>query len=112
MSALPDGFMGILLLLAIILVVHESWRWAGLALARDLKTESALFRWVQLVATALVAGLVARLVLFPAGALEAVGMPIRLAGVAIGITVFLATGRNLLLGVFIGSAVVLAPMLL
>ncbi|MEO0670663.1 MAG: AzlD domain-containing protein [Pseudomonadota bacterium] len=112
MSALPEGAVGTLVLVGIILLVHESWRWAGLVLARDLTTESALFRWVQLVATALVAGLVARLVVFPAGALEAVDLTLRLAGVAVGIAIFLVTGRNLLLGVFVGSAVVLVPAFL
>ncbi|MEL6299137.1 MAG: AzlD domain-containing protein [Pseudomonadota bacterium] len=107
MSAIPDGVAGVLLLIALFALFHESWRWAGLWLSRELTTDSAVFRWVQLVATALVAGLVLRLIVFPAGALESVSAFARVGAMAAGIAVYLASGRRLFLGVTAGMVAML-----
>ena len=59
---------------------------------------------MRAVSAALIAGLVVRLVLFPTGALVAVGLPARLAAFGAGLGVFLALGRNLALGIGTGAA--------
>jgi Branched-chain amino acid transport protein (AzlD) len=104
MSALDDGFGGYLALALVGFLVHEPWRWLGLALGRNVTVDSGLFLWVRAVATALVAGLVMRLILFPAGALAGVPLSIRIAAIAIGATAYWLTGRNLGAGVAAGAA--------
>ncbi len=105
MSAFASGFGGYLAILLIAVLAHEPWRWAGLYLGRTVDADSEVFRWVRAVATALVAALVTRLVLFPAGALESVSLVIRLASFAAGFAIFFATGRHLAAGIFGGAAV-------
>ncbi|MEO0619023.1 MAG: AzlD domain-containing protein [Pseudomonadota bacterium] len=99
-----SGWGGYLLILAAGVAMTEPWRWAGVWLSRDLDIDSAIFRWVRAVSTALVAGLVTRLLVFPTGQLEGVPLGVRLGAFAIGIVVFLALGRRLALGVISGAA--------
>lgn len=107
MSQLASGSGGYLTILLIAALAHEPWRWAGLYLGRNVDANSEVFLWVKAVATALVAALVMRLVLFPAGALEGVSLGIRLGSFAAGLGIFFAAGRHLASGIF-GGAVVLA----
>ena len=80
------------------------WRAGGVALAARLDLDSPALRWFGCVAYALVAGLVARLIVLPAGPLAGMGLGTRLTATAIGIAVFAATGRSLLAGVAAGAA--------
>lgn len=96
-----------LIIVAVALFSHEPFRWFGVYLGRGLAADSEIFVWVRAVATALVAGLVARLVLFPAGVLEAIALPIRLSALAAGIAVFVAAGRHLGAGVTSAAVVLL-----
>jgi branched-subunit amino acid transport protein len=108
MNLLDDGFGGYLVLLLIAVLAHEPWRWLGLILARNLTADSEIFIWVRAVATALVAGLVMRLVVFPAGALGDVPLPLRLIALVGAIAVFFATRRNLGVGIVSGAALLVA----
>lgn len=108
MTGLGSGWGTAALIVAIAVVAHEPWRWLGLYVGRDLDIDGALFRWVRAVATAMVAGLVMRLLLFPAGALAGVPMALRLAAFAVGIAVFYATRRNLAAGVAGGAMMLVA----
>lgn len=97
-----------LIIILVALFAHEPFRWFGVYLGRGLSADSEIFVWVRAVATALVAGLVARLVLFPAGVLEAIALPIRLAALVAGLGIFIASGRHLGAGVFSAAAVLLS----
>jgi hypothetical protein len=103
MSALNDGFGGYLVLLLVAALAHEPWRWAGLVVGRRLDAEGEIFRWVRAVSTALVAALVARLVLFPAGALEAVPLWLRVGAFACGLAFFFVGGRQVWAAVACGA---------
>jgi len=103
-AALDDGFGGYLALLAVAIFAHEPWRWLGLALGRNIDAGGEVFLWVRAVATALVAGLVMKLVVLPAGALATVPGWVRGAGLLAGLTVFLGLGRSLAAGVASGAA--------
>jgi branched-subunit amino acid transport protein len=81
-----------------------SWRAVGVWIADRVNVDSAGFRWVTCVAFAMLAGLVARVVLLPAGELAATPLWARLTGVAVALAVFHASRRNLLAGVLAGSA--------
>jgi hypothetical protein len=99
MTELGSGWTTAAIIVAVALLVHEPWRWLGLKVGRDLDIDGELFRWVRAVATAMVAGLVMRLLVFPAGALVTVPLTLRLVAFVAGIAVFFAARRNLALGV-------------
>lgn len=99
MSTLGEGISGFLVLLAIAVFAHEPWRWLGWAIGRRIDPEGEVFRWVRSVSTALVCALCARLVVFPAGALESVPAPVRVGALVLGIAAYYAVGRNLLAGI-------------
>ncbi len=93
------------LLIALAAAVTYGWRGAGVLLGRNINVDSRMFRWASAVAYALLAGLVARMIVFPEGPLAETELPSRLAATAAAATVFFLTRRNLLLGVAAGMAV-------
>ena len=103
MSGLGSGWGTAALIVAIALLAHEPWRWLGLFPGRNLSTDSEIFHWVRAVATALVAGLVIRLILFPAGALVGVSLAMRLTAFAAAIIAFFLAKRSMGLGVAAGA---------
>ena len=86
----------------------EVWRWLAVMLARNLDEESEWLIYVRAEATAIVAGVVARLVLIPAGDLVTVPLGVRLSAVAVGLGFFFFVRRTLLLSVIAGEAVLIA----
>jgi hypothetical protein len=90
----------------------EIWRWLGVLLGRGLDEQSEIILWVRAVATALVAGVVARIVLFPPGALATIPLSVRLAAIACGFLAFLLVRRSPFVGVLAGEAALVAGALL
>src|SRR5204862_5856251 len=66
-----------LILIVIGFLPSEVWRWLGIALGRGLDEQSEIILWVRAVATALIAGVIARIVLIPPGALAGVPLSVR-----------------------------------
>lgn len=110
-TALPSGWTMALILTAISLIAHEPWRWIGMFLGRNLDIDSDVFRWVRSVSTALVAALVLRLVVFPAGALGSVSAGVRGAAMLAGVSVYLLFGRRISYGVAVAALVLVAGQL-
>jgi hypothetical protein len=102
--------LGTLLLVGVL--PHEMWRWLGLILARGLDEQAEIIVWVRSVATAVLAGVIARIVLIPPGALAAVPMAVRLAAIAAGFIGFLVIRRSVLAGVVVGEAVLIVGAML
>ena len=71
------------------------WRMAGVLLSSGLAEDSALVAWVKAVSTALVSGLIARIVVFPPGALADVGMAVRIGAFTLGVVAYFLAGRHL-----------------
>ena len=69
------------------------WRFAGVLLASRIDPNGAIFRWLVCVSYAVLAGLVARMILLPAGSLGEAPLTLRLAAVALGFACFAATRR-------------------
>ena len=105
-ALVQSGWLGYVLVIVAGVMMTEPWRWAGVRLSRDLDIDSEIFRWVRAVSTALVAGLVARMVIFPIGQLENVPLTVRMAALVSGLLIYLFGGRFLAVGV-VGGTVVL-----
>ena len=112
MSFLNDGFGGYLTLFLAGFLATEVWRWLGLAVGSRLDVAGAPFQWMRAVATALVAGLVSRMILFPAGALANVALGARLGAFAGGIALYFVLRRNLAVGVAGGALLLMAAQML
>ncbi len=106
------GFGAFLFMLALAVLVHEPWRWAGYLLGRKLNPDDEIFIWVKSVSTALVAALAARLLLFPSGALAGIPLWLRLCAFAFGLIVFFLTERAAWKGVCAGAAVIAVAKLM
>ena len=93
--------------LALILVGYlpnEIWRMLGVAVAHGVDENSELLVWVRAVATAVLAGVVAQLVVSAPGALALVPLPVRLGALVAGFLTFLAIKRSVFAGVMGGQA--------
>jgi len=108
MIALDGALWPYLLVVLAGFLPTEVWRSLAVLLARNLDEESEWLIFVRAVATAIIAGVVARLVLTPTGDLVAVPLGLRLAAVAIGLGIFFFVYRSLLVGVIAGEAVLIA----
>lgn len=78
------------------------WRAIAVVMSGKLTVESELFRWVECVAYAMVAGLMMRIVLMPSGVLAASPMADRIAGCIIALAAYRLFKRNLLAGMGAG----------
>ena len=101
-----------LVLILVGFLPNEVWRMLGVVLARGIDEQSEILAWVRAVATGVLAGVVAQLIFFPAGALSAVPLTVRVAAALCGFVAFLAIRRSVLAGVVIGEVVLLAGALL
>ena len=108
MTFLQDGFGGYLTLALAGVLANECWRWLGVAVGGRLDLDGRPFLWVRVVALALVAGLVSRMILFPAGALAGVPLAIRVGAFAGGIALYYLARRNLAAGVVGGALLLMA----
>jgi len=86
---------------------NEVWRFLGLVLARGLNEESQIVLWSRAVATAILAGVVAKLIVFSSGALANIPLGVRMAAVVVGFAAFLLVRRSALAGVLAGEAALL-----
>ena len=108
MNAVGNSWSAVLFIALVALLAHEPWRWAGMVLGRNIDVGSELFQWVRCVATALVSGLIIRLILFPAKSLAAVPLGLRVCAFVAGIAIFYAAKRSLAAGVLGGTALLIA----
>jgi Branched-chain amino acid transport protein (AzlD) len=86
---------------------NEVWRVLGLVLARGLNEDSEIVVWSRAVATAILAGVIAKLIVFPPGALLSIPLAVRVAAVVCGFVAFLAVKRSVFVGVAAGEAALL-----
>jgi hypothetical protein len=86
----------------------EVWRIAGVFAAKNLHAESPFLLWVRLVASALVAGVVAKLLISPSGALAIVPIWGRLGALTLGFMAFLAARKSVFAGLLTGEAAIIA----
>lgn len=88
------------------------WRAFGVAVGGRLDPQGRAFEWFSCIAYAVLAALVVRLVVFPAGGLTELSLIVRLSAFALAIGVFFLARRNVFLGCGAGTgAVALAAWL-
>ena len=96
--------------LALVLVgflPNEIWRLLGLVLVRGLNEDSEIVIWSRAVATAILAGVIAKLILYSTGALATIPLPVRVAAAVCGFLAYLVMRRSVFAGVAVGEATLL-----
>ena len=109
MSLLSDRWPYLVLILAGFLP-NEVWRMLGVVASRGINEESELIIWVRAVATAILTGVVSKIVVFAPGALGSVPLAVRLAAAAAGMAAFFLMQRSMFAGVVTGMLAVLTGM--
>jgi branched-subunit amino acid transport protein len=89
-------------------IPNQIWRMLGLWFGGGIDEGSELLVWVRAVATAILAGVIAQIVVQPPGALATVPDLLRYGAVAAGFAVFLLSRRSIFAGVIAGEIVLLA----
>jgi branched-subunit amino acid transport protein len=84
------------------------WRGFGVAIGSRIDPGGRAFAWLSCVAFAVLAALIARLIVYPAGSLAALPTMGRAGAALLAAAVFLALRRNILLGCLAGSGAVAA----
>jgi len=82
-------------------------RFLGVVSSEKIKETSKIFKWFNCIAYSVLAALIARMVVFPAGELAESGILIRLFVVVASVAMFLFTKRNLVYPT-VASAIMLA----
>lgn len=81
----------------------DIWRWIGVFAGGKLREDSEMLIWVRCVATALVAGLISKLILFPQGILAETPLWLRLAATGFGFAAFFASRQRVIVGVLVAE---------
>ena len=84
-------------------------RFLGVVSSEKIKETSKIFKWFNCIAYSVLAALIARMVVFPAGELAESGIFIRLLVVIISVAMFLFTKKNLVYPTVL-SAILLASL--
>ena len=103
---LGDWHALVVLLLAGV-IPNQVWRMLGLWLGGGLDEGSDLLTWVKAVATAILAGVIAQILMQPPGALASVPSFLRYGALAAGSVAFMLTRRSIFAGVVCGEIVML-----
>jgi hypothetical protein len=112
MNAFAGEWGAYLALILVGFLPNEVWRWLGVIFATGLNEDSEILVWVRAVATAILAGVIAKLTIFSPGVLASVPTSVRVAAVLIGFLGFLAIRRSVFAGVIVGEIALVAGALL
>lgn len=112
MNPVLAEFWPYLLLILAGFMPNEIWRFLGLVLARRLDEGAEVLVWVRAVATAILAGVIGKLVFFPAGALATVPVSVRIGAIVVGLVAFGLVRRSVFVGVLAGEAALIAGAVL
>jgi hypothetical protein len=87
---------------------NEVWRIAGLWFGAGVDEGSEVLVWVRAVATAILAGVIAQILVQPPGALASIPDWLRYGAVAAGFGMFMLMRRSIFAGVVFGEIVLVA----
>jgi hypothetical protein len=113
MSALGElaPFAPYAMLILVGFLPNEVWRMLGIVLARGLDEDSEVIVFARAVATAILTGVVGKLVIFAPGALATVPLSVRLGATALGLVAYVLARRSVLAGVVVATLAVMAGMM-
>lgn len=104
-TALPDPWWPFLFILLAGWLPTDIWRFLGVLSSGNISEDSKAMQLVKAIATALVAAVIARLVLFPSGSLALVPDAVRLGAMGLGFLAYLVLGRSIVLGLIVAQIV-------
>jgi branched-subunit amino acid transport protein len=85
--------------------VSDFWRMLGAMVSARIDESSPAYTLVKCVATALIAAIIAKLVLYPTGLLGEIPLWLRIGAMAAGFAAYLATRRSMVMGTIVCTAV-------
>jgi hypothetical protein len=103
-----EGLWGYVVLVLVGFLPADVWRLLGVIVGSGLDEESELLVWVRAVATAVLAGVIAKILFFPPGSLATMPLSVRLAAIVCGFLAFLLVRRSVFAGLAVGEAVLIA----
>lgn len=112
MSLSDPVFYAYLLVILAGFLPTDVFRFAAVLFSRRLDEDSEALLFVRAVATALLAGVIARLVLTPTGDLAGVPLWIRLATIAAGVAAYFLFRKSVLAGVLVAEAAIVGGAIL
>src|SRR5882762_872189 len=108
MSDFIGDWHALVILLIAGVIPNQIWRMLGLWLGGGIDEGSELLVWVRAVATAVLAGVIAQILVQPPGALASVPDWLRYGAVAAGFAAFLLLRKSIFAGVVCGEIVMLS----
>ena len=112
MNPVLGEFWPYLVLIFVGFLPNEIWRLLDLVLARRLHEDAEVLIWVRAVATAILAGVIGKLIFFPAGALASVPLSVRIGAIMLGLLAFVLIRRSVFAGVVAGETALVAGAML
>jgi len=103
-----EGLWGYIVLVLVGFLPADIWRLLGVIVGRGLDEESELLVWVRSVATAVLAGVIAKILFFPPGSLATMPLSVRLTAIGCGFAAFLLVKRSVFAGLAVGETVLIA----
>jgi branched-subunit amino acid transport protein len=100
------------LLILVGFLPNEVWRMLGLVLSRGIEEDSEIIVWVRAVATAIMTGVVGKLILFAPGALAQVPLWVRIGAAALALAAFMLLRKSVMAAVIVGPCAIALGMLL
>lgn len=91
-------------------VATDMWRYLGVYFAGHLDENAEILVFVRALATALVAAVIGKLILYPEGVLAATPMALRVGAAASGFVAYLASGKKVFAGVLVAEAILVAAL--
>jgi branched-subunit amino acid transport protein len=88
-------------------VATDLWRFLGVYFAGNISEDAEVIVFVRCLATALVAAVIAKLVLYPGGALGASAVELRIGAAVAGFAAYLLCGRRVYVGVVAAEAILI-----
>lgn len=107
MSNFIGDWHALLVLFIAGVIPNQIWRMFGLWFGSGIDEGSELLVWVRAVATAILAGVIAQIVVQPPGALASVPDALRYSAVLAGFLAFISIRKSILAGVVCGETVLL-----
>lgn len=108
MSSFIGDWHALVILFVAGVLPNQVWRMLGLWFGGGIDESSELLVWVRAVATAILAGIIAQIVVQPPGALASIPDGLRYGAVAAGFVAFMLTRKSIFAGVITGEIVMLA----